>query len=77
MANKGHNVTVVSPDAEKNPAPNVHYLHLETINEILYGSSAPFNYTELMMTERSPIEELNFSEFGAMICKCKKLIQIH
>lgn len=38
LANRGHNVTVISPDLDKNPPAGVHYIHMENqYNEIRDG----------------------------------------
>jgi glucuronosyltransferase len=36
LAQNGHNLTIVSPDVEKTPPPNVHYIHLEQIYSHYY-----------------------------------------
>lgn len=73
----GHNVTVLSPDIEKNPIENVHYIHIETIYEQLYGNNdgveATYNLTEMVMAKQTEFEELAmFTEFAATLCKSKK-----
>lgn len=36
LASRGHNVTIVSPDVDKNFVPNVHYIHLEEVYAFCY-----------------------------------------
>uniref|UniRef100_A0A1L8E197 Putative udp-glucoronosyl and udp-glucosyl transferase n=1 Tax=Nyssomyia neivai TaxID=330878 RepID=A0A1L8E197_9DIPT len=36
---RGHNVTAISADIDKNPTSNLTYLHLDKVYEILYGGS--------------------------------------
>ncbi|GAB0099859.1 UDP-glucuronosyltransferase [Sergentomyia squamirostris] len=39
LAARGHNVTSVSADREVNSIPNLHYLHLDKVYEVLYDTS--------------------------------------
>jgi len=47
VAAQGHNLTVITPDTEKNPPPNVHYIHLENIYSALYNGSEAFDLNGL------------------------------
>lgn len=37
LADKGHNITMVSVDNDEKPPPNVHYIFIEGVYETLYG----------------------------------------
>jgi glucuronosyltransferase len=36
LAARGHNLTIVSPDIEKKPVVNIHYIHLEQVYAYYY-----------------------------------------
>ena len=36
LAARGHNITFVSPDVDKKPAPNVNFVHLEEVYSHYY-----------------------------------------
>jgi glucuronosyltransferase len=50
LASKGYNITMVSVDNDKNPAPNIHYIHLEEAYNTLYNQPGEsidiFEYAE-------------------------------
>ncbi|GAB0099858.1 UDP-glucuronosyltransferase [Sergentomyia squamirostris] len=39
LAERGHNVTSISADAEKKPIPNLHFIHMEKVYDVLYDVS--------------------------------------
>uniref|UniRef100_A0A7G3B2A5 UDP-glucuronosyltransferase n=1 Tax=Lutzomyia longipalpis TaxID=7200 RepID=A0A7G3B2A5_LUTLO len=39
LAERGHNITSLSPDREENKIPNLHYIHLEKVYEVLYDAN--------------------------------------
>lgn len=39
-ANKDHNLTIISADIDKRALPNMHYIHLEKIYDVVYGPGA-------------------------------------
>uniref|UniRef100_A0A336KLR3 UDP-glucuronosyltransferase n=1 Tax=Culicoides sonorensis TaxID=179676 RepID=A0A336KLR3_CULSO len=47
LADKGHNVTVLSPDVDREITKNVHYIKIEGMYEALYNGSDQFNFVEM------------------------------
>ena len=37
LASRGHNLTIISADVEKDEQPNLHYIELEQVYQVLYG----------------------------------------
>lgn len=68
LAAHGHNVTFLSPDKEKNPQKNVHYLHMgEIYNELYVGISEGFFTIKEKFT---PIQmPIFFSEYMVDMCQ--------
>jgi glucuronosyltransferase len=55
LADKGHNITMVSVDNDTNPPPNVHYIFLEKSYEVLYGGQDDFL---LQVSEFGPLDSV-------------------
>lgn len=73
LAARGHNVTYVSPDLDKNPPKNVHYIHMaEMYNEAYY------EFVENLIKDNgtvSPVlQPYFFTEYMLQACKGKKYI---
>lgn len=47
LAEKGFNVTMLSVDNDKNPGPNIHYIHLEGAYKAIYESEVSMNLREM------------------------------
>lgn len=56
LAEKGHNITMVSVDNDKNPPPNVHYIYLEAVYETLYGGESTIDL--LAMSDEKSFEAI-------------------
>jgi glucuronosyltransferase len=69
VAEKGHNLTIVSCDVEKKSPANMHYIHLENMYSFLYnGSSDPLDL--IAMANGGPIDELfDYYKFGTVACE--------
>ncbi|XP_055607871.1 UDP-glucosyltransferase 2-like [Uranotaenia lowii] len=69
LAAKGHNVTALSVDVEKNPPPNVHFIHVEGVYEMLHEDGhETTDYFE--MSKYSTIEMLNmFNDYSLAGCE--------
>lgn len=67
-------MTVLGVDTEKNPPPNVHYIHIENIYDTFYGQEEhAINLTEMVMTVPSVYDELSMlDEFGSIACEGKE-----
>ncbi|XP_001663064.2 UDP-glucuronosyltransferase 2B18-like [Aedes aegypti] len=69
LAERGHNVTVVSPDIEKNPPKNVTYIHLENIYDEMYNTSNR-QMLDFFEMHKSPMSILRMlDEFTIVCCK--------
>lgn len=65
-----HNVTVLSPNRDKKPPKNVHYIYMENVYEQLYGDDPKFNLME--MPDLTPFQEIDvFVDFFKEICSCE------
>lgn len=65
LANKGHNVTFVSPEEAKMATPNVHYVLLEKSYELLNSESMNL----LDFADQAPIEYLRaFLSYCEIVC---------
>jgi hypothetical protein len=66
VAAKGHNLTVISVDHEKNVPKNMHYIHLDKVYSFIYDDSdEPLNLIE--MANGGPISELiDYYKFGTI-----------
>lgn len=51
LAAKGHNITMVSVDNDKNPYPNIHYIFMEETYPTLYGNGDGFDLLEFAETK--------------------------
>lgn len=71
LAARGHNVTYVSPDLDKNPPANVHYIHMaELYNEAYYEFVESLINNDVQV---SPIMQPKFfSEYTLQVCKGDK-----
>lgn len=69
LAARGHNVTVISVDRDKNPPKNVHYIYLEGIynDDWREYQKHLFVVTENMNPLREPI---NYNNYWSASCKC-------
>lgn len=59
LAAKGHNITILSPDVNRNPPPGVHYIHMEGIytgNEFQSYLESIFNHHSAMSPLTEPID---------------------
>lgn len=65
LAEKGHNITALSPDIEA--SDKIHYIHLETIYPAIYNGSREFDFFE--MGKISVWENIyEFVVFGELSC---------
>jgi len=48
VASKGHNMTILSPDIEKNQPSNIHYIHLENVYAHMYNGSEALDLNSLV-----------------------------
>jgi glucuronosyltransferase len=53
LAEKGHNITMVSVDNDKSPQPNIHYIFLEATYETIYGGQDGIDLFD--MADQSPL----------------------
>lgn len=69
LASKGHNVTIISADVEKNTPQNVHYVELEQTYPELY--SGPHNIDLLEMANENVFKSIVsfYNEF--IITECR------
>lgn len=76
LAARGHNVTVLSCEPEKNPPPNVHYILLEGVRDYIYGEE----HTDLIAMAHTTAEEavdLVYT-YSASVCRgIKKTTGLH
>lgn len=69
LADKGHNVTVLSTDVEKSRSPNVHFLHMDRVYEQLYGTESVFDIIE--MSKMGSVNTLMMVlRFGPTVSEC-------
>lgn len=73
LAARGHNITYMSPDLDKNPPKNVHYLHMdEMYNEAYYA------FVESLLKEDvkvSPLmQPIFFTEYTLQTCNGEKYL---
>lgn len=69
LAERGHNVTIVSPDVEKNPPKNVSYIHLENLYSEMYNTSGR-KIPDFFEMHKKPLDLLRFlDEFSILCCK--------
>lgn len=67
LSEKGHNITMVSVDDDKNPPPNVHYIYLESAYSTLYSG---LSFDLLDMADQTPVEGIfGVYEWCEMCCK--------
>lgn len=45
-ANKDHNLTIISADIDKKTLPNMHYIHLEKMYDVIYDPNDNFDIIE-------------------------------
>ncbi|XP_040171490.1 UDP-glucosyltransferase 2-like [Anopheles arabiensis] len=70
MGRRGHNVTVLSADIEKQPPANVTYVHLENFYSTMYNTSMRQKLNFFDMANESPTKMLKlFDEFGLNLCE--------
>lgn len=68
LATHGHNMTVLSPDKDKNPPKGVHYIHLEGLYNEKYNKIV--NDMLTMKNELNPLTASHdFDEFWYAVCK--------
>lgn len=65
MAARGHNITYVTPDLDKNPPPNVQYIHIDGVYEFMYKDG--LNLAELYK-ESSIDSVVTLNDFGLHAC---------
>lgn len=72
LAARGHNVTIISPDEEKNPPKNTHYIHIEGLYSDLYYEAVEgfFTYHRNLSPLLEPTE---FSRYWFNVCEGKSV----
>lgn len=67
LAARGHNVTVISVDRDKNPPNGVHYIRMDGLYNELYDQMVKGAFEQ---SESSPFESItSFSGYMASVCK--------
>uniref|UniRef100_A0A8D8GWC6 (northern house mosquito) hypothetical protein n=1 Tax=Culex pipiens TaxID=7175 RepID=A0A8D8GWC6_CULPI len=76
LAAKGHNLTVVSPDVEKNTVENVHYIELEETYPELY--SGPHNVDLMEMANENVFKSVIsfYRDFVLTECQGEKRLEV-
>lgn len=70
LAARGHNVTVISPDIDKNAPKGLHYIHLEGIYSDEYIALAK-NLFKVSSTMYPLLEPINYNNYWYDSCKGK------
>lgn len=66
LAEKGHNVTVLSTDVDEKAPDNVHYIHMEGVYDYIYNE---LKVDLLSMHNETPSESvLTLNAFGTVSC---------
>lgn len=68
LARKGHNITMVSVDDDKNPDPNIHYIFMEKAYEELQSGENPINYMEMAAEQNKLAEIVEIQDFCDINC---------
>ncbi|XP_037040047.1 UDP-glucosyltransferase 2-like isoform X4 [Bradysia coprophila] len=68
LAARGHNLTILSADVDRDATPGVHYIWAEEVYSHLYNGSRGFNLMD--MTKEGPFEEL-LSFYGWLRRSCE------
>uniref|UniRef100_A0A182PSE1 UDP-glycosyltransferases domain-containing protein n=1 Tax=Anopheles epiroticus TaxID=199890 RepID=A0A182PSE1_9DIPT len=67
LAARGHNITVVSPDIERKPKPNVTYIHLEKTYDTIHEGSTAIDFYE--MGQSGILESMKiFYDYAISMC---------
>lgn len=65
LINKGHNLTILSPDIDKESTPNLHYIWSEKVYSTLYNGSDAINIMD--MADENAV--MSFHKWALLSCK--------
>lgn len=69
LAARGHNVTAVSGDIDKEPTPNLHYIHLEKMYDTLYAAGGELDINFIEYGNTNPWSQFGpFYEYSYLSC---------